>query len=187
MGIGPAKISPMVFANYSSNNYSINSSSGITWSSSADYLYFSDFGNYITNKFSVMLRTSSSVTASNQYLFSLTAVNGKDTMFLQKNPPSSSGYYLYYFDEINKTSTLFASIVNATSTASGSENIVVSYDGSNVYLYASTSSVTSTSSLIALSFGHGSTLALGIYLITHLQHHYQTQHTIQIFQFLILK
>jgi hypothetical protein len=161
MGIGPAKISPMVFANYSSSNYSINSSSGITWSSSADYLYFSDFGNYITNKFSIMLRASSSVTASNQYLFSLTGVNGKDTMFLQKNPPSSSGYYLYYFDEINKTSTLFASIVNATSTASGSENIVVSYDGSNVYLYASTSSVTSTSSLIALSFGYGSILALG--------------------------
>jgi hypothetical protein len=161
LGVGPARISPMVFANYSLNNYSFNSSSGVVWSASSDYLYFSDFGSYISNKFSIMMRISSSVTASNQYLFSITNVNGKDTLFLQKNPPTSSGYYLYYFDEVNKIPTLFASIVNPTSTASGGENVILSYDGSNVYLYASTSSVTSTSSALSLRFGNDSILAIG--------------------------
>lgn len=158
-GIGLMDIDPMIFISSSTGTYSINSSSGIVCTASTDYVSLQDFGKYIKNNFSVLMQTSSSVTASNQYLFSISGVNGINTLFLQKNPPSSSGYYLYYYDEVNKTSTLFASIVNNSSTASGKENIGLSYDGANIYLYASTSSITNYVS--NLSFSTNSNLAIG--------------------------
>jgi len=70
-GIGPKDTIPALFTSTSNGTYSINSSSGIIWSASSDYISFNDFGNYVTNNFSVLMQTSSSVTASNQYLFSI--------------------------------------------------------------------------------------------------------------------
>lgn len=158
-GVGPEQINPIKFVSTSNVANTFNSSSGTTWTASSDYLYFTDFGKYITNAFSIFLQTSSSVTASNQNLISINGVDGNNTLFLQKNPPSSSGYYLYYYNEFNQTSTLFASIVNPTSTASGRENVGISYDGSNIYLYASTSSV--TQSITPFSIKSNSQLIIG--------------------------
>jgi len=158
-GIGIKYLSPLQFISNSGGTLTVNSSSGMNWSSSADYLYFPDFGQYVQNSFSIFVQTSSSVTASNQYLFSINSVDGSNILFLQKNPLPASGYYLYYYNSSNAQYTLFASIVNPTSVLAGKENVGISYDGYNIYLYASTSSV--VKSVNPFNINSNSTLILG--------------------------
>lgn len=152
------------FSNTSSLYF--NSSSGAFWSGSTNYLYIANQKNKIRNSGTIYATVSSSVSSSNQYVFSVTNVNNYSTLYLQRNPrPSSSGYYLYYYDEINQVSTLLASITGTSFAASGVSNVGFSFNESNVYLYANTSSVVNEidRSVIpaGLSFSDQSTIIIG--------------------------
>jgi len=163
-GLG-TQIIDNLFYYKNNSDYYINSSSGVFWSSSSNYLYFKDFGKFIYNNLSIFMTVSSSVVSSNQTLFSITNVNGRNTFYLKKNPPTKTGYYAYYFDEMNGSSIFFASLSTAKSSLSVPESIGISFDSNNIYLYGETASVTSTipetNRSTGLQFSAASQLVIG--------------------------
>lgn len=154
-GLSPIAIDPAIFVtNYYPNDYTINSSSGINWSRSDEYVSFDNFGKYCSNSFSLTAQvTRPNVTSINEYLFNIYPINGTKQLYLEYSANSTrTTYSLKYLDLIDSSS---ATLLTASSTGSAAvSNVGLSIDkSSNITLYSTeTGSVTLYGSATTFSY-----------------------------------
>jgi hypothetical protein len=174
-GISALQLDPLIFNNLydSTASYTINSSSGITFSASSyagvDIPFIPQYFDINTGFTAYMTINRTSTGSYNEYLFGITNVNGNFLYLEYDVPDGNTNYHLRAYNPYTDTVT---SLINLSSGQSYStakiSNIAINFSASSLTLYTSDNSgqtaslsYSSASGFLPLTMDKNSTMTIG--------------------------